>query len=101
MLEQQQQANTVTGKKHISSVTCPHYILYDFDNINLQESLVLFGTHTAVAHELRAPTAAERAAFFDGVTSKLALPPRPPLELRAAAAPPPKVPQSALCCCLS
>lgn len=57
----------------------------------LQEPLVLFGTHTAVAHELSAPAAAERAAFFDGVTSKLALPPRPPLELRAAAAPPPKV----------
>lgn len=53
---------------------------------------MLFGTHTAVAHELSAPAAADRAAFFDGVTSMLALPPRPPPELRAAAAPPPKVP---------
>ncbi|CAL8469143.1 g8684 [Coccomyxa elongata] len=59
-----------------------------------QESLVLFGTHTAVAYELSAPAAAERAAFFDGVTSKLALPPRPPPELRAAAAPPPKLPRA-------
>lgn len=52
---------------------------------------MLFGSHAAVAHELGPPSADERAAFFDGVTSKLALPPRPPQKARQAAAPLPQV----------
>lgn len=52
---------------------------------------MLFGSHAAVAHELGPPCADKRAAFFDGVTSKLALPPRPPQKARQAAAPLPQV----------
>lgn len=52
---------------------------------------MLFGARTAVSHELGPPATAERGAFFDAVTSKLALPPRPPPEQRRAPAPPPQV----------